>query len=48
MAKPTIRPVRLHPPSMARVLGCPSFDSLDALEGICDQRRLIRLFGCTG
>ena len=31
----------VHPPSMARVLVYPSFDSLEAVEGTCDQRRLI-------
>ena len=30
----------VHPPSMARVLVHPSFDSPEAVEGTCDQRRL--------
>ena len=33
----------VHPPSMARVLVYPSLDSPGAVEGTCDQRRLIRL-----
>ena len=30
----------VHPPSMARVLVHPSFDSPEAIESTCDQRRL--------
>ena len=30
----------VDPPSMARVLLYPSLDSPQAVEGICDQRRL--------
>ena len=30
----------VHPPSMARVLVYPSFNSPDAVKGTCDQRRL--------
>ena len=32
------RPV--HPPSMAKVLVCPTLDSTEVVEGVCDQRRL--------
>ena len=45
--KPTIKPVwptktdePVYPPSMARVLIYPSLDNLEAVEGMCDQRRL--------
>ena len=38
----------VHPPSMARVLIYPSLDSLEAVEGICYQQTLIRLWRCTG
>ena len=31
----------VHPPSMARVLIYPSLDSPKAVEGTCDQRRLL-------
>ena len=31
----------VHPPSMARKLVYPSWDSLEAVEDTCDQRRLI-------
>ena len=30
----------VHPPSMTRVFVYPVLDSLEAVEGICDQRRL--------
>ena len=29
----------IHPPTMARVPVHPSLDSLEAVEGICDQQR---------
>ena len=38
ISKDSYQPV--HPPSMTRVLVYSSLDSLEALEGICDQRRL--------
>ena len=38
----------VHPPSMARILISPSLDSMEAVEGTCYQRRLIRLRRCTG
>ena len=38
----------VHPPSMARVLVHSSLDILEAVEGTCDQRRLIRQRGCAG
>ena len=45
--KPTIRRVTsrdsdqpVDPPSKASVLVYPSLDSLEAVEGTCDQRRL--------
>ena len=38
----------VHPPSMARVLVYPYLDSLEAVEGTCDQQRLIRLCRYTG
>ena len=38
----------VHPPSMARILVHPSLDSLEAVEGTCNQWRLIRLHGCAG
>ena len=28
----------VHPPSMARVFVHPSFDSLEAIDGTCDQQ----------
>ena len=37
----------VHQPSMSRVLVYPSLDSLEAVEGACDQQRLRRLRGCT-
>ena len=44
MTKPTIRRVTskitdqpVHPSSMARLLVYPSLDSLEAVEGTCDQ-----------
>ena len=33
----------VHPPSMARILVYPSLDSLESVDGTCDQQRLIRL-----
>ena len=27
----------VHPPSVARILVCPFFDRLEAVEGTCDQ-----------
>ena len=33
----------VHSPSIARVLVYPSLDGVDAIEGTCDQRILIRL-----
>ena len=36
----------VHPASMARVLVYSSLDSLEVVEGTCDQRRLIRLRWC--
>ena len=38
----------VYSPSMARVLVYPSLAGLNAVEGICDQRRLIRLPICIG
>ena len=46
MTKPTIRPVQsakirpMQPSNMARVFVYPSLDSLEAVEGTCDWRRL--------
>ena len=54
MTKPAIRPLRpaktghsVHLLSKAMVLAYPSLDSLEAVKGVCDQRRLMRLRGCT-
>ena len=44
--KDSDQPVHLH--SMARVLVYPFLDSPEAVKGICDQRRLVRLRGCAG
>ena len=38
----------VHPPSMARVLIYSSLNSLEAVEGTFDQRRLIILRRCAG
>ena len=38
----------VHPTSMARLFVSPSLDSLEDVEGICDQLRLIRLHRCAG
>ena len=44
--KDSYQPV--HPSSLTRVLIYPSLESLETLQGTCDQRRLIRLRGCAG
>ena len=46
--KPMSPPTTVYPSSMAMVLVYPSLDSLEAVKGTCDHKRLIRLPGCAG
>ena len=38
----------VHPPSMARVIVHLFLDSLEAVQGTCNQQSLIRLHECAG
>ena len=38
ISKDSYQPV--HPPNMARILVHPSLDSMEAIEGTCNQQRL--------